>query len=201
MFEEISARPRQPSRWFRLFVQLVAMLVVAVLGGMALLLWHTYETQNANIKRTKTAVQLSNLATMCRIYKAAYQTWPTFTPTTPPGTDFSLSLKNNTQFIRVMSGKPAADEVAYNKQIVVFATFQPGDLNAAGTSIVDAYGNDDIVIIMDTDGDKQIAPFKRTLTTANGKVVTIHQTMPIHSDVIVMSPGDGNMPITTWEMK
>ena len=154
--------------------------------------------------KTRSLVELASLAASVTMYQQQYKNWPTQSNNSP-GADLVISLKANAPaFIRIMSGKPSSNEVDFNKMKIAFCNFQKSELDSSGTKIVDAYGNDDIVIIMETIGDGIIAPFTRTLTAANGKTVTIRQTVPIHASVIAMSPGAGNSEsdaITTWTVK
>jgi hypothetical protein len=151
-------------------------------------------------KAVITKVQLMNFVSMAAAYKNEYKMWPTMTTDAPPP-DFILKLKGNARFIAMMEGKPISGDLNWNRKGIQFATFSASDLSPDGSELVDAYGNDDIVLIFDTTGKGQIPPFTMTMTTASGQAVTIHQTVPVQASAIAMSPGDGSTPVTTWDVK
>jgi hypothetical protein len=122
-----------------------------------------------------------------------------------PDKDHVLRLKQpGSVFVQVMTGHTPSELQKLNPRNLIFYTASDSDLTPDGTHIVDAYGNQDIVIIMDTNRDGHIDPFTVTMTGGDGRTVTIRQTKPVYTNIIVMSPGRGltdGDAVTTWDVR
>jgi len=187
------------------FTLIELLTVIAIIGILAGILVPVVGNAVAQAKKTRGLVQLSSLCSSVSMYVQQYKYYPTLS-NDPPGADFQFSMiTNDPVFIRVMGGKPNPDEVKYNKMKIVFCNFQDTELNADQTEVIDPFGNDDIWMVYDTDGNGQIAANVIngiTMKTIDGKSVNVQQgTQPVNASVIAMSPGAGVNPsdlITTW---
>lgn len=152
-------------------------------------------------ERAKTYAELNNLISACTLYNQEYHQWPIFS-TTPSGPIYILHLANSPRFIPIMTGNLTnhPELAKYNPGSIPFVSFSENDLNK-NVRIVDPFGNDDLVLVMDTTGKGVIAHFTVTLTSASGNTLTLSQVTPIHSSIVALSPGRGfsdNDITTTW---
>ncbi len=179
-------------------------LVVAMLLLIAASFFDPDWGRERYAKHQKTYIQLNNLAQAVQLYHDQYRRYPVFSPEIP-GQDYVLRLKYlSPAFLQVMTGHPPAELQMLNPKRLTFFSASDSDLTPDRTRLVDAYGNQDLVIIMDTDGDGVIAPFTVTMASADGRRVTVRQTKPIHANVIAMSPGRGlgdADAVTTWDVR
>jgi hypothetical protein len=178
-----------------------AVVVILLLIAFAVLV--PWTGSRPDPKRQKTYAELNNLAKMCWLYHQEYHQWPVFASISP-GPNYILHLNSSPRFVEIMSANFTAhpDWARYNPHDTPFASFAPDELSDDGTRVVDAYGNDDIILIMDVHNTGVIAPFTVTLTSAGGKTLTAHQTVPLHSAVVTLSPGRGQSDsdvITTYD--
>ena len=154
--------PHPARRWLN------AILALFILGVIAMLLIPTYGSGPPS-ERAKTYFQLNNLISACTLYNQEYHQWPIFT-TTPPGPNYILHLANSPRFIPIMTGNlsghpelakynPHNDQflVKYDPRNGQFVSFSKDDLNQNGR-VVDPYGNDDLVLVMDTTPAKVTSP-------------------------------------------
>ncbi len=189
------------------FTLVELLTVITIIGILASILVPVVGTAIFNAKRQKTYVQLNNLAQAVQLYKDQYRVYPTLT-TSVPTADFPLGLKNYGQrFLNIMTGHPGGDDLRFNKKAMTFFSASDSDLTPDGLQIVDAFGNNDIYIIMDTDGDgiiKAASIAGVNMTSADGKNIHIPQTKDVHANVVVMSPGRGladSDAVTTFDVR
>jgi prepilin-type N-terminal cleavage/methylation domain-containing protein len=202
-------RPRRPG-----FTLIELLTVITIIGILAAILVPVVSTAIISAKKNKSLAQLNNLVTMVTMYKQAYKVYPTLGEGAV-GADTALSLKQSGEtFYYVMTGNTTqgSSVSTYNKQGIPFASFNDSDLNTTYDPttpiIVDAFGNSDIYICMDTNYDNQIDASVAAVTMTPGPPgdpgatsLTITQTVPVHSGVIAASPGNGvtnDDIVTTW---
>ena len=203
------SRLRHPHLGFTLIELLTVISVIAILSGILI---PVVSTALVSVRKSKTLSQLNNLATVCKQYKNEYKIWPTLESPAPTDPDHEMKLKDlGARFINVMSAYDVGgdkalseDDRQYNRRAIPFANFSDYDMNPQATAVVDAFLNDDIRIIVDNDGNNQIAKVSVTMSSVEGRPIHVQQDKPIHSDIIVMSPGHGinnSDAVTTWELR
>jgi len=195
------------------FTLIELLTVISIIGILAAILIPTVGSAINAAKKQKTFAMLNNLVSGCTLYQQEYKFYPTFMQTNSVATTATvLTLKNNTHFVPVMTGNLTTDEAdaIYNSRNVPFVSFSNDQLSSDGTHVLDPYGNDDIVIFMDTPNvgsipASSINGISMTAGSAtqgySSTAITVHQTVPVRSEVIVMSPGRGfnsGDAVTTW---
>ena len=195
------------------FTLIELLTVISIIGILAAILIPTVGSAINAAKKQKTYAMLNNIVSGITLYNQEYKLYPTFMQTNIiPTSPNVLTLKNNTHFVPVMTGNLTNDQVdaIYNSRNVPFLSFSNDQLTTDGTHVLDPYGNDDIVVIMDTPNTGSIPANSITsITMTAGSAtqgysstpITIPQTVPVRSEVIVMSPGRGfnsSDAVTTW---
>jgi prepilin-type N-terminal cleavage/methylation domain-containing protein len=198
------------------FTLIELLTVISIIGILAAILIPVVGSAINSAKRQKTYVELNNIVSMVQMYKQAYKYWPNIPPASlVTGQPTTLHLNQTPLFVPVMTGNFTGNSGAttYNPQGTVFGTFSNDELTTDGTGIIDPFDNDDIVVIMDTPNAGSIpasAIDAVSLTSGNAQSgynsapLTIPQTVPVRSSVIVMSPGRGitsNDIVTTWDVQ
>jgi len=197
---------------FTLVELLTVIAIIAILAGI---LVPTVGTAIKKVKESKTRVQLNNMVEMCVQYKQVYKYWPTFgPPQLNQDTVFRLT-EHRPDFVQIMTGNPSTPDIKYNKQKIAFATFNDADLSPdpANSSPIDAFGNDDLYLVFNTNLAKphQIDPGTVNDLSFNpiegGQPTSMapqqDPQVPITQDCVALSPGAGLSNydvIVTWDV-
>ncbi len=196
------------------FTLIELLTVISIIGILAAILIPTVGSAINAAKRQKTGTMLNNIVQGVQMYKEQNKFYPTFQPVTAiPTTPTVLTLKNDSHFVPVMTGNLTSDQAdaIYNTHGTAYISFSNDQLNTQGTRVLDPYGNDDIIVIMDSPNTGSIpASSVNALTMTagnqqdgyNSNTINVKQTVPIRSQIIVMSPGRGfnsSDAVTTWD--
>ena len=196
------------------FTLIELLTVISIIGILAGILIPVVTGAINAAKKQKTNVMLNNLVSACTLYKQTNKFYPTFETNVPTTTPFVLTLKSNPHFAPVMTGNLTNDQAdaIYNPGNTPYVALSNDEITTDATHVLDPYGNDDIVIIMDvtpTNGvipASSITPISMTAGSAqlgyNNNQVVVKQTVPVRSPVIAMSPGRGLSNadvVTTWD--
>lgn len=143
---------RQSRRGFTLIELLT---VLAVIGLLAAILIPTTTAARIAAKRAKTKVQFSQWAGAMGQFRQEYGYYP---PIDGGRGKISPEYFAGTLTGRTFDGSAVADDahLAGNARLVRFYTIVEGELNDARTSLADAFGNTDIAVLYDTNGDGRI---------------------------------------------
>jgi hypothetical protein len=140
--------------------------------------------------KSKTKVQFNQWAVAMDAFKQEYGYYPKI-----DGASGGNKL-NSTRFAGALTGRTLAgakittttdSDLCGNKRVMSFYSIADSELNEAKTALVDAFGNTDIAVLYDTNGDGII-------TSADGSAVTVASiespTAPLTAD-FALSATDG----------
>jgi prepilin-type N-terminal cleavage/methylation domain-containing protein len=151
------------SRAPRGFTLIELLTVIAIIGILAAIIIPTTGAVRKAAKKAQTKTQFSQWTQSMLGYKNEYGFFPPVNRATY-GTSTANKL-NSISFAAALTGKQldgtaitgtATADVFGNKKRQTFYSIAESDLNTARTALVDAFGNTDIVVIYDKDGDGMI---------------------------------------------
>lgn len=148
----------------RAFTLIELLTVIAIIGILAAIIIPVTGAVRKSAKKAQTKSQFSQWTQSMLGYKNEYGFFPPINRSTY-GTSATNKL-NSDAFAAALTGKQL-DGTAFgssattadlfgNKKRQSFYTVAESDLNAAHNSFVDAFGNTDIVVVYDKDGDGMI---------------------------------------------
>ncbi len=200
--------PKSRAKGFTLVELLAVIAIIAILAG---LLIPTVGAVRTQAKRTQTRALFSQLSTACINYKSDYGFYPLFGQ--PEGNpDSALSLEDAGEDVyRTLTGYSydgttilKTPHRRLNSKARSYHSFSEQDFN--GKAIIDAFGNTDIIVVLDTDYNGQIA---RQILTTSGPATHIDgasedtfqpvTTSNIRQPVLIYSAGAGaGQEVTSW---
>lgn len=203
----MSARPRPrphgPRPRSRVGFTLIELLtVIAIVGVLAALIFPSVGAANRAAKKGKSRVQFSQWAVAMEQFKQEYGYYP---PIDGGGVPNKI---NPARFAGALTGKrldgtPFASntdaDLAGNTKMIAFYSIGENELSADRTQLVDAFGNADIAVLYDKDGDGLIkaADGARVAVAALGGTALIpieadlNLTAGVRAGVICYSAGNG----------
>ena len=160
------------------FTLVEILVVIAIIGLLASLLVPVVGAAMGKVKKTTSKSMFTSWVTAIENYKQTYNYYPILVKGQSVGDDQEYNLGDGTtslNFVKALSGRdPATGEVlskedlkSFNRKGTSFYEFSQEDFEDGNTSngqLVDGFGNPNIHIVMDTDG--------------NGRVVIPNQYMP-----------------------
>lgn len=213
------------------FTLVELLTVIAIIGILAGIIIPTVGSAKKNTNRAKTKVQFSQWSSAIEQFKQEYGFYPFFTGSTAPqiaanqdeGASVAVRLNDTVarrRFVEILTGKQpdgtaltntaAGESLAQNKRRVAYYSFSNDELEVASgavNSIKDAFGNDEIVVVIDYNYNGLIpaAALTQTVrggTTGNyGAAFAPTVTAPIRSGVLFYSAGAGDSAkdiVTSW---
>jgi prepilin-type N-terminal cleavage/methylation domain-containing protein len=213
----VAARP--PACRARGFTLIELVTVMAVIGILVAILVPVVGSALTSAKRAKTRVQFSQWATAIEGFRQEYGYWPAFS-NFAENTDGAIDGPADTEeFVQTLSGhqvdgsamvpgSPPDDLgiTAGNTKRIRFCAFAEDDLTESATPLLqDAFGNTDIVVLMDKDFDGMVkvgggdyADLPPAVGSAGrpGDLDTDGES--VRASVIFYSAGDGTTPVTSW---
>lgn len=146
------------------FTLIELLIVVAIIGILASIAIPTTGLVMNKVKMTKSQAQFMGYINAIKLYKEEYGYWPPFNGGNNKELNLGSSSSATKEFYRFMTGRDLnGDRLSksnlqkYNPKAREFYTFSTDDFDDNGTPtfnddrIIDAFGNKDIIIVLDTD--------------------------------------------------
>jgi len=198
-------RPRPPGPRSRAqdgFTLIELLTVIAIVGILAALVFPAVGAANRAAKKTRSRVQFSQWAVAMEQFKQEYGYYPRIDGGGAP------NKLNPARFAGALTGKrldgtPFASntdvELAGNSRMIAFYSVGENELSAGRTQLLDAFGNADIAVLYDQDGDGLIraADGARVAVAAlDGTALTpsaadLNLAAGVRAGVIFYSAGNG----------
>lgn len=188
---------RQISRRRRGFTLIELLTVMAVLGILMAILIPTVAGAKNSAKKAKTRVMFSQWATAIEGFRQEYGYYPNFFVAKVNAEWGSSTTARIVQFREVLTGKPYNGGATFestsekstspqNRKRIGFLSFADSDLS--GIRVQDAFGNTDIVVLVDKNQDGMI----RIQTGTNDDYATGDPDFPPS-----VNPSAGGSALTT----
>jgi prepilin-type N-terminal cleavage/methylation domain-containing protein len=177
------------------FTLIELLTVIAIIGILAAIIIPTVGAVRVSANKAKTKVQFNQWSASMTLFKNEYGYYPTI---------HSAGLVDTDKFAAALTGRKLSDSSKVttdgNSKGLSFYSIADSELNA-NSKLIDAFGNVDIAVIADTNGDG-------TITAADGTVATVKAldenagvaaTLPsagIRASVVFYSAGKGGSTST-----
>lgn len=204
----MASRATLPNLAFRAFTLIELLVVIALIGILSAILIPTVGSARVSANKAKTKVVFSQWAVAMEQFKQEYGYYPKVTD--------SEHLLSPTLFLAALTGRnhlgmplPKA-ELNGNTKSIAFYTPTDADFakDAAGAilnELVDAFGNSDIVVLVDSDGNGMIRGselVRRSIRVGNSGANFSHAVVPpieefpetgVRAGVLFYSAGRGKV--------
>ena len=206
-----STRASEPQRRSPGFTLIELLTVLAVIGLLVAILIPTATSARIAAKRVKTKVQFSQWAAAMEQFRQEYGYYPAIDggsggrvlPDCFAGALTGQTLDG--------LGEASGSQLAGNARLLRFYHIAEGELNASRTALTDAFGNTDIAVIYDKNGDGMVSSADGAAVTVRG-VETDAEFLPtgqnldlsagVRAGVIFYSAGNGTTPgdlVFSWK--
>jgi prepilin-type N-terminal cleavage/methylation domain-containing protein len=203
----------------RAFTLIELLTVIAIIGILAGIIIPTVGAVKVSANKAKTKVQFSQWSAATELFKQEYGYYPTFLSNRVNGSvsATSTSIVNTDKlFQELLSGRglgtgtpPAfvSAALSQNKKRLPFYSFSDSEITSRDAQdgfdggVKDAFGNVEIAVYVDTNGDGFVNSNDATWTgvKANGEATATPDvpTGGVRAGVIFYSPGKGGSPAST----
>jgi prepilin-type N-terminal cleavage/methylation domain-containing protein len=188
---------RQQLKCVKAFTLIELLTVIAIIGILAAIIIPTVGSVKTSANKAKTKVQFNQWAAAMSLFKAEYGYYPTI---------HSSGLVDTTKFAAALTGRNLTTNAKVttdgNSKGLSFYSIADSELNTATPPVlVDAFGNTEIAVVADTNGDGTITSADGTLASvkALGESSGVAATIPtagIRADAIFYSAGKGGSTST-----
>jgi type II secretory pathway pseudopilin PulG len=127
--------------------------VIAIIGLLAAILIPSAASVRISARRAKTKVQFSQLASAMEQFRQEYGYYPAIDGGSGGKVEPAVFAGALTGRALDGSAITLAAQLAGNSKRIAFYTPAEGELNEARTALVDAFGNADIAVLYDQNGD------------------------------------------------
>ena len=174
----------QPAAKTSAFSMVELLTVMAVIGILSAILIPSTAAARVSMRRAQTKVLFSQWTAAMELFRQEYGFYPAI--------DRGTGKVDAAVFAGALTGRRLdgsavvnADELAGNSRRIAFYAVGENELNAARTALIDAFGNSEIAVMIDTNGDGR-------LTEADGRIVGVSST-----DGTVLTPSDADLDLST----
>lgn len=218
--------PQSRANARRAFTLIELLTVIAIVGILAAILIPTVGKVRESARKARVKTQLSQWAVAIETFRSEYGFYPDFRNVSGGkvnGGTFSANFSAAHYFHDVLGGRrrdgsspasPAPTDPlgqGNNRKRIVFGTIGPDELSTGG-KIVDAFGNEDIAVIVDTDyngvipaGDITSVSVQAGSPTSGSSLTPPSSRIPaagVRSGVVLFSAGAGksaNDIVCSWQ--
>lgn len=180
------------------FTLVELLTVIAVIGILTAILIPSATAARVSVRRAQTKVLFGQWAAAMELFRQEYG----FYPAIDGGNGrIDAAIFAGALTGRALDGSPVTDasQLAGNSRRVAFYAIGESELNNGRTALADAFGNSQVAVLIDTNGDGRI-------TNADGHVVAVHSpdgtaftpsvedldlTIGVRAGVIFYSAGNG----------
>ena len=159
------------------FTLIELLTVIAIIGILAAIIIPTTGAVRNSAKKAQTRSQFSNWIQAMTLFKQEYGFYPSIDKPNDSTADNRDNKVYAEAFYRSLVGRNVdgttlatsldTRELYGNRKRASFYTISDGDMNAAGTALVDAFGNTDIAVIYDKNGDGRITTADLSISGSN----------------------------------
>jgi prepilin-type N-terminal cleavage/methylation domain-containing protein len=172
------------------FTLIELLTVIAIIGILAGIIIPTVGSVKTSANKAKTKVQFSQWSNAMTLFKQEYGYYPTI----ESGNKIQLASFAGALTGRNVDGTRPSSTPAGNTKGLSFYSIADSELDESKTHIVDAFGNIDIAVYIDTDGDGIIGALGATVTAIDDTSISASPDVPtggIRAGVVFYSAGKG----------
>ncbi len=184
------------------FTLIELLTVIAIIGILAAIIIPTVSSVKISANKAKTKAQFGQWSVGMAAFKQEYGYFPPIHDSNKLNSDKLAGALTG----RNLNGSRPATQPAGNTKGLSFYSIADSELNEARNAIVDAFGNDDIAVYTDTNGDGIINAADGSFSPVRGIDETTGRTptLPaggVRAGVVFYSAGRGasnNDVVTSW---